>query len=187
MTDSDPTRTLAATAQIALDLLSPRNFMGSLFDSRVAPKKPFRAAGPLAANMEVVMSEGLPYPKFQQILGKATLRALALCVVALMVTLGYPDRLRAQTGAGDITLAPGASASLYFKVYCIEFGMPLTEERLSFEGRSEHGVADILHYAHWKGYVDTNPAQVSARYLEENDGRVEGCRSCNSRGDFQQR
>jgi hypothetical protein len=98
------------------------------------------------------------------------LNIAALCVVALTVTLGYPNHLWAQTGVSDITLAPGASATLAFKVYCIEFGMPPTKEPLSFKGRSEHDVADILHYAHWKGHVDTNPVQVQLAIWKRKTG-----------------
>src|SRR5262249_39800237 len=43
---------------------------------------------------------------------------------------------------------------------CIEYGMPLTNEPVEFKGRSQYGVVEILHYAHSKGYVDSNPAQV---------------------------
>ena len=97
------------------------------------------------------------------------LNIAALCI-ALTVTLGHPNHLWAQKGVGDITLAPGASASLYFKVYCIEFGMPLTKEPLSFKGRSEHDIADILHYAHWKGYVETDPVQVQLAIWKRKTG-----------------
>jgi hypothetical protein len=48
--------------------------------------------------------------------------------------------------------------------------MPLTKEPLSFKGRSEHDVADILHYAHWKGYVDTNPVQVQLAIWKRKTG-----------------
>jgi hypothetical protein len=49
-------------------------------------------------------------------------------VVALIATSAYTDQLWAQQkGLADITLAPGQSSTLNFKVFCIEYGMALTK------------------------------------------------------------
>jgi hypothetical protein len=41
------------------------------------------------------------------------LNIAALCVVALTVTLGYPNHLWAQKGVGDLTLARGERLSKF--------------------------------------------------------------------------
>jgi hypothetical protein len=91
-----------------------------------------------------------------------------LGVVALTATSVH--YLWAQKGVGDITLAPGQSSTLNFKVYCLEYGMPLTKEPVEFKGRSQHGVVEILHYAHSKGYVDSNPGQVQLAIWRQRTG-----------------
>ena len=91
-------------------------------------------------------------------------------VVALIATSAYTNHLWAQKGVGDIALAPGQSSTLNFKVYCLEYGMPLTNEPVEFKGRSGHGVVEILHYAHSKGYVDNNPVQVQLAIWRQRTG-----------------
>jgi hypothetical protein len=92
-------------------------------------------------------------------------------VLALIATSAYTDQLWAQQkGLADITLAPGQSSTLNFKVFCIEYGMALTNEPVQFKGRSQHGVIEILHYAHSKGYVDSNPTQVQLAIWRQRTG-----------------
>ena len=96
-------------------------------------------------------------------------------VVALIATSAYTDQLWAQKGVDDITLAPGQSATLNFKMFCIEYGMALTNEPVQFKGRSQHGVVtEILHYAHSKGYVDSNPTQVQLAIWRQRTGEWKG-------------
>ena len=94
--------------------------------------------------------------------GRVTGRLLPtiFCAVALTAASALTGHSWAQNGVDDISLAPGQSSTLNFKVYCIQYGMALTSEPVEFKGRSKHGAVAILHYAHSKGYVDSNPVQV---------------------------
>jgi hypothetical protein len=99
--------------------------------------------------------------------------AIGLGVALLAAAFAYSG-LRAQSGTaggvGDITLAPGKSSAVNFKVYCIKYGMALTNEPVEFKGRSTHGVVHILHYAHSKGYVDSDPVQVQLAIWKQTTG-----------------
>jgi hypothetical protein len=102
------------------------------------------------------------------------LLAIILGIAALSAISAYTHQLWAQKGVGDITLAPGQSSTLNFKMFCIEYGMALTSEPVEFKGRSQHGVIEILHYAHSKGYVESNPAQVQLAIWRQRTGEWKG-------------
>jgi hypothetical protein len=88
----------------------------------------------------------------------------------MAVALACTNGVWAQNGRGDITLVPGQSATLNYKMFCIQFGMPLTLEPVQFKGRSQHSAKHILAYADNKGYVDSNPVQVQLAIWRKQTG-----------------
>jgi hypothetical protein len=76
----------------------------------------------------------------------------------------------AQRGVADIVLEPGKSATLTYKVFCIQYGMPLSTGPVEFKGRSAHSAKHILAYAHSKGYIDSNPVQVQLAIWRKSTG-----------------
>jgi len=116
--------------------------------------------------------QAFAYQEFQERLGSAAKKLLPVVMgfVVMATTLGYTNNAWAQKGVNDITLAPGKTVALNFKVYCIKYGMPLTSEPVEFRGRSQQGVVHILHYARSKGYVDSNPVQVQLAIWRQTTG-----------------
>jgi hypothetical protein len=76
----------------------------------------------------------------------------------------------AQRAAGDIVLEPGASATVKYQMFCVQFGMPVSAGPVEFKGRSKHSAKHILAYAHSKGYVESNPVQVQLAIWRKTTG-----------------
>jgi hypothetical protein len=76
----------------------------------------------------------------------------------------------AQRGVGDIVLEPGASATVKYQMFCIQYGMQLMAGPVEFKGRSKHSAKHILAYAHSKGYIESNPVQVQLAIWRKTTG-----------------
>jgi len=86
----------------------------------------------------------VPNWRFPAERSKSAAKKLLVWVSAVMaVALAYTN-VWAQTVGGDVTLAPGQSATLNYKMFCVAFGMPLTLEPVQFKGRSAHSAKHIL-------------------------------------------
>jgi hypothetical protein len=90
---------------------------------------------------------------------------------AMVATMACTNDVWAQNGVGNITVAPGQSLTLNFKMFCINYGMPLTRDPVEFKGRSQHSAKHILAYADSKGYVDSNPVQVQLAIWRKTTGK----------------
>ena len=97
------------------------------------------------------------------------LLSIIVCVTALAGVVSVNDAW-AQQGVGDIVLEPGASATVKYQMFCIQYGMQLTPGPVDFKGRSKHSAKHILAYAHAKGYVESNPVQVQLAIWRKTTG-----------------
>ena len=77
----------------------------------------------------------------------------------------------ARPGAGDIVLEPGASATMKYQMFCVQYGTQLMAGPVEFKGRSKHSAKHILAYAHSKGYIESNPVQVQLAIWRKTTGK----------------
>jgi hypothetical protein len=119
---------------------------------------------------EAAMERALQSQIVRQAAESAAKKLLVWVSAVMALALAYTNDVWAQAGAGDVTLAPGQTATLNYKMFCISFGMPLTLDPVQFKGRSAHSAKHILAYAHSKGYVDSNPIQVQLAIWRKTTG-----------------
>lgn len=87
------------------------------------------------------------------------LSSIILYFAAMSLVLSV-NHAWARPGAGDIVLEPGASATMKYQMFCVQYGTQLMAGPVEFKGRSKHSAKHILAYAHAKGYIESNPVQV---------------------------
>ena len=98
------------------------------------------------------------------------LSSIILYFAAMFLVLSV-NHAWARPGAGDIVLEPGASATMKYQMFCIQYGMQLMPGPVEFTGRSKHSAKHILAYAHSKGYVESNPVQVQLAIWRKTTGK----------------
>jgi len=99
------------------------------------------------------------------------LSSIIMYFAAMAVVLSVNDAWAQRGGVGDIVLEPGATATLNYKMFCVQFGMPVSAGPVEFKGRSKHSAKHILAYGHSKGIIDSNPVQVQLAIWRKTTGQ----------------